>query len=282
MSDPSEPRQPPRPPQFTPPPDYPPTAQFPPVGPDPNTGYAQPPPYDPHPGYPPPHDPNTGYPPPPYAPDPNTGYAPPPYAPATGYPPQPGYGPAPRPPRRSNTPLVALILVVTLLLCGGAVTASVMLFRRAADKVDEVKEQAEKAVEPITDPTLPDLFPSDAPNFPGLPTDFPDLPALPTGIPGIGEGKEISVTYEVTGDGPAEILYMEKLDGTPKRVGNARLPWKLTTTMKGPSVISVIAVRTGIDSGSISCRASVDGKQVAEHTAEGTLATANCYELVLY
>ncbi|GIF41240.1 MmpS family transport accessory protein [Actinoplanes xinjiangensis] len=270
MSDPSEPRQPPRPPQFTPPPDYPPTAQFPPVGPDPNTGYA-----------PPPYDPNTGYAQPaPY--DPNTGYAPPPYDPASGYPPQPGYGvppghgPAPRRPRRSNTPMIALVLAVTLLLCGGVVTAGVLLVGRIGDKVQEVTE-------PIANPTLPDdLLPTGAPDFPGLPTGFPDLPALPTGIPGIGEGKEITVTYEVTGDGPAEILYMEKLDGTPKRVGNARLPWKITAPMKGPSVISVVAMRTGVDDGAISCRASVDGKQVAENSARGSVATVTCYELVLY
>ncbi|BEL09951.1 hypothetical protein Q0Z83_081420 [Actinoplanes sichuanensis] len=255
MSDPSEPRQPPRPPHFTPPPDYPPTAQFPPVGPDP--GYAQPPPYDPNSGYPP-----------------QPGYSPPP-----GYPPQPGYGPPPRPPRRSKAPLIALVLAITLLLCGGVVTASVLLVNRTVDKVNEVTDDAKKAAEPLTEPTFPDLLPSGVPGLPGLPTDFP---ALPTDLPGLGEGKEITVTYEVSGDGPAEILYMEKLDGTPKRVANAKLPWKITTTMKNPSVVSVIAVRTSVDSGSISCRATVDGKTVTEHTAEGGLATANCYELVLY
>jgi hypothetical protein len=249
MSDPSEPRQPPRPPQFTPPPDYPPTAQFPTV--DPHAGYQPPPPGH---GTPPP--------PPGYNPPPPPDYGPPP----------PGY--EPRPPRRSNAPLIALVLAVTLLLCGGVVTASVMLARQAADKAEEIAE-------PILNPTLPDLLPTEAPDVPGLPTGFPDLPALPTDIPGLGEGKEISVTYEVTGDGPAEILYMEKLDGTPKRVGSAKLPWKVTTTMKGPAVVSVIAVRTGLDSGSISCKATVDGAEVAEHSAEGTLATANCYKLII-
>jgi hypothetical protein len=245
MSDPSEPRQPPRPPQFTPPPDYPPTAQFPTV--DPNAGYQPPPPGYGTPGYSPPPQP--------------PGYAPPP----------PGY--EPRPPRRSNAPLIALVLAVTLLLCGGVVTASVILARKAADKAEELAE-------PIINPSLPEL-PTEAPDLPGLPTDLPELPALPTDIPGFGEGREISVTYEVTGDGPAEILYMEKLDGTPKRVGSAKLPWKITTTMKSPAVVSVIAVRTGIDAGSISCRATVDGDQAAEHSAEGTLATANCYKLII-
>ncbi|GIE33429.1 hypothetical protein Ait01nite_064740 [Actinoplanes italicus] len=254
MSDPSEPRQPPRPPQFTPPPDYPPTAQFPTV--DPNAGYQPPPPgYGTPPGYgPPPPPPDYGPPPPEYGPPP------------------PGY--EPRPPRRSNAPLIALVLAVTLLLCGGVVTASVIMARQAAEKAEEIAE-------PILNPTLPEILPTEAPDLPGLPTDFPDLPAVPTDIPGLGEGKEISVTYEVTGDGTAEILYMEKLDGTPKRVGNAKLPWKITTTMKSPAVVSVIAVRTGIDNGSISCKATVDGEQVAQQNAEGTLATANCYKIII-
>lgn len=273
MSDPNEPRQPPRPPQFTPPdpaPGYPPTAQFPQVG-----GY--PPPYDPTGAYPPqappPYDPTGGYPP----------QAPPPYDPTGGYPPQapsgppPGYGPPQPPHRRSNTPLIALILAVTLLLCGGVVTAGVMLVNRAADKAEELAE-------PIINSTLPEL-PAEGPELPGLPTGFPELPGLPTDfptdLPGIGEGKEISVTYEVIGDGPAEILYVESLSSTPKRVGNAKLPWKITTKAKGTALVSVMAVRTGVGAGSITCRASIDGEQVAEHTAEGALATANCYKIVV-
>ncbi|MDI6098510.1 MmpS family transport accessory protein [Actinoplanes sp. NEAU-A12] len=267
-SDPSEPRQPPRPPQFTPPDPtsgYPPTAQFPQVGYNPQ----QPPPYDPATGYPPPYDPATGY--------------PPPYDPATGYPPPgvpgppPGYEHPQPPPRKSSVPLIALILAVTLLLCGGVVTAGVILFRQATDKAEELAE-------PILNPTLPtpDV---EVPGLPGLPTDFPDLPGLPTdfptGLPGIGEGKEISVTYEITGDGPAEILYVDSLEGTPKRVGGAKLPWKVTVKVKGTALVSVMAVRTGLGSGSITCRASIDGEQVAEHSAEGTLATANCYKIVV-
>jgi hypothetical protein len=251
MSDPNEPRQPPRPPQFTPPdPDsgYPPTSEFPQVG-----------------GYPPQsYDPSGGYPP----------QGPPGPPPAYG---PPGYGPAQPPPRRSSIPLIALVLAVTLLLCGGVVTAGVILVNRAADKAEELAA-------PIVNPTLPEL-PTVAPGLPGLPTDFPDLPGLPsgfpTGLPGIGQGKEISVTYEVTGDGPAEILYVESFGGTPKRVGNVKLPWKITTKMKGTALVSVMAMRTGVDAGGISCKASIDGEQVAEHSTEGTLATANCYKLVV-
>ncbi|MEV0896351.1 MmpS family transport accessory protein [Actinoplanes sp. NPDC049802] len=258
MSDPSEPRQPPRPPQFIPghaqpprPDDNPPTSEFPPVN------FAPP-------GYPPDYG---AYPPP----DPTSGYPPAGYPPA-GYP-QPG----PPPPKRSNAPLIALILAVTLLLCGGVVTTAVILVQRAADKAEELAE-------PILEPTLPSL-PSEAPEFPGLPTDFPELPGLPTDLPtelpGIGEGKEIEVTYEVTGDGPAEIIYVEQLGTAPKRVANAKLPWKITTSMKGTSLVSVVAVRTGTGAGKISCRASVDGEEIVKQNAEGGLATASCYKLVV-
>ena len=115
-------------------------------------------------------------------------------------------------------------------------------------------------------------MPTDLPDFPGLPTD------LPTGIPGIGT--EISVTYEVTGDGPAEIVYIES-GNSPKRVGTAKLPWKVTTKLKSPAAVYVVAIRSGLGDGGIKCRTTVDGDQVAEHSAEGTFATANCYKLVV-
>ncbi|MBO3739920.1 MmpS family transport accessory protein [Actinoplanes flavus] len=295
MSDPSEPRQPPRPPQFTPghapppqPEDYPPTSEFPPVnyappGRPPDYG-AYPDPASPYPdptgAYPPQAPTSGGYPPasgyPPQAPT-SGGYPPAGGYPPGGYPPA-GYPmPGPSGPRRSNAPLIALILAVALLLCGGVVTTAVILVQRAADKAEELAA-------PIVDPTLPTL-PEDAPDFPGLPTDFPELPGLPTDLPtelpGIGEGREIKVTYEVTGDGPAEILYVDQLGAAPKRVANAKLPWKISTTMKGTSLVSVVAVRTGTDAGDIGCRATVDGEEIVKQSAQGGLATASCYKLVI-
>jgi hypothetical protein len=89
------------------------------------------------------------------------------------------------------------------------------------------------------------------------------------------------VVYEVTGDGPAEIVYTGKLGESPKRVKNAKLPWKLTTTMEGATLVSVTAVRTAAESGTISCRATVDGDEVAQRTAEGSFATASCLKMVL-
>jgi hypothetical protein len=262
-----EPVQPPRPPQpgrpaapypppayqpgqapLPPPAAYPPTSQFP-----AQTGYG-PPPYDP--AY-------TGYNPPP------------PYDPAQPHPPGP-------PPRRSNAPLIALVLAVTVLLCGGAVTAGVLV-------VNAVTDRAKEAVKPITDPTLPALpteVPSLPTDLPNLPTDLPslptDLPGLPTDLPGLpGSGKRFTVEYEVTGDGPAEIVWTEQLGEAPKRATVAKLPWTMKATTEGATLVSVTAVRSSPEPGTISCRATVDGEEVAQRTQEGSFATASCLKMVL-
>lgn len=259
-------------------------------------------------GYPPQPDPSQPYPPPAYAPDVRPGpqqpysatsaYSPSPgpgyaahqsYAGQQGgYGPPPGYGQPPagygQPPKRSNVPIVAVILAVALLLCGGVATAGVLAFNRA-------KDRAEEALKPITDP----VFPTEIPQVPDVPTEVPDLPTgvpgLPTDIPGLPTdipdfpdpntaGKTITVVYEVTGDGPASIIYTEKLGKAPKRLDNVDLPWQVETTMKGAALISVTAVRSGTDTGKISCRATADGEEVAQVTREGTFATASCIKMV--
>ncbi|GAA2686081.1 hypothetical protein Apa02nite_029870 [Actinoplanes palleronii] len=249
----SDQREPSRPPEFQPghaplpyrgpEPEYPPTSAFPPVG------YG--------------HTPPSGYGPPPpdgYGPPPPAGYGPPP----DGYgPPPAGYGPPP-PHRRSNTPLIALVLAIGLLLCGGLATAGVQLYQRGRDKVAEATDKIPTA--------LPTVLPTTAPTE--LPTGLPNLPGLPA-------GQKITVKYEVTGDGPATVFYTEKLNGLPQTISDAKLPWKLTLTMEGPSVVSVWAIRRSIHDGSISCRATIDGETVSEHTASGRIATATCNKLTL-
>jgi hypothetical protein len=195
-----------------------------------------------------------GYPPPP------PGYGPPGYG-------QPGYGRPPRPPKRSKLPFVALGIVVLLLLCAGGITAGVVAFHKAADK-------AQEALKPITDlPATGDPDP--------LPTDVPTQPTDDPGQPGsTGDGKTITVVYEVTGDGPASIIYTDKLGETPQRVENATLPWTHTTTMDGTALLSVTGIRTGTDDGSISCRATVDGQEVVQRTNTGSFATASCIKFI--
>jgi hypothetical protein len=195
-------------------------------------------------GYPPPQGyQQGGYPPPGYPPG---GYPP------HGYPGRPG-----PPPRKSNAPLIAVILAVTLLLCGGVATAGVLMARAAAEKTKE-------AVKPLTE----------------IPTLDPELPSLPTGVP--GATRKITVTYEVSGEGPATILYFGKLGETPTRLDNVKLPWKFEVELETPAFLSVSAVRVDTTDGSITCRALVDGQEVKEGTsASGAFATATCNHFAL-
>jgi hypothetical protein len=270
-----------RPPSFTPGsaplpqppnPDYPPTSEFPATPTDqfPPPAYTPPgyaPPEYGQSGYAPPEYAQSGYPPPEYA---QSGYPPPGYAPPGHQPQQPHPGPPGRPPRKSKLPIVAVLVAITLLLCGGVATAGVLIARNVADR-------AERAVDALPDlpsaaPQLPDL-PSNAPQIPDLPTELPSLPAGP-GL----DSRQISVTYEVTGEGKAsQILYVEKLGDSPKRIENVDLPWKFSTKMETPALVSVVAMRIGTSEGTISCRALVDGAEVKQRTSSASnVATASC------
>ncbi|MEU7906110.1 MmpS family transport accessory protein [Actinoplanes sp. NPDC049118] len=234
-----------------PPDGYPPTSQFPAP-----PGQFPPPAYQPPPGQAPP-----GQMPPP-------GYGPP------GYGPPPGYGGSPPPPpKRSNLPLVAVLVAVVLLLCAGGVTSIVLV-------VNNAKQKAEEALESIPRPTdLPTGLPTDLPT--GLPTGLPtDLPTDLPDLPGLDQKAQIEVEYAVTGDGPVEIVYVEKLGGEPQRVRNASLPWRKTLTMKGSSLVSVVAVRGSTSEGELSCSAKVDGEEVAQKTSSGTFITASCTKVI--
>jgi hypothetical protein len=247
-------------------PDYPPTSQFP----------AQPPVNYAPPGYAPDfgHG-GAGTPPPGYAPPPGYGQPPgyaqmPGYAQTPGYeqPPgygQPGYGqpgyeqhpgylPPQPPPKRSNAPIIAVIIAVTVLLCGGLATAGVLIAQNATNKAKEVAK-------PYTN----------------LPTEVPEVPNLPDDPQA---QRKITVTYEVTGDGPASIAYIDEIDQAPVRKTEVQLPWKFTTTMETPALLSVVAVRIGTTEGTVTCRALVDGAEVKKSTSnKGTVATASCIHL---
>ncbi|MEU8815189.1 MmpS family transport accessory protein [Actinoplanes sp. NPDC048796] len=141
---------------------------------------------------------------------------------------------------------MAVIIAVTLLLCGGVGTAGVLIARN-------VTQTAKDAVPQI-----------------------PELPAAPTEAPEIG-GK-VSVTYEVTGDGPAsQLVYVESLSESPQRLENVKLPWTFTGEIDTPTVLTVTAIRLSGTEGTISCRVLVDGQEVAHRTSEpGTFGTATC------
>ena len=229
-------------------PEYPPTASF------PSVNYAPP-------GHPPDYGGRPAYGPPPYAAQPGHG----------GYPPpaHPGYDAPPPAPRKSNLPLIAVIVAVTLLLCGGVATAGVLIARNVTDRAKEALPQL---------PTEAPQLPTEAPR---LPTEVPDLPGLPTELPGT-PSRQISVTYEVTGDGPAQILYLDRLGGSPVRRDDVKLPWRFTTKVETPVLLSVMATRIGTDEGQLSCRTLVDGAEVERSSSRtGTVATVFCSHFAL-
>jgi hypothetical protein len=154
-----------------------------------------------------------------------------------------------------------------VLLCGGAVTAGVLLVHNVADR-------AQEAVKPITDPT----FPTGDPDAPGLPTD---LPTLPSNLPGLGDdGTPINVTYEISGEGSADIVYANGLGKTPQSETNVKLPFKTSLPLTSPTFVLISAVRRGADSGTISCRIVVDGQEVAKNTQKSEYASVTCTKLI--
>jgi hypothetical protein len=132
-----------------------------------------------------------------------------------------------------------------------------------------VARKADKALGSTGLPTVAPTFPTDIPDLPGIPSDD---------SAGSGQtGQSINVTYEVTGDGPAAIIYIKDLGESPTRVDNVKLPWKFSTTMDTPAVLSVIAMRTDTSDGQVTCRALVNGAEVKKTTSgTGGFATAAC------
>jgi Mycobacterium membrane protein len=224
--------------------------------PPPGNTHPTPPGQYPQPAYPagayappqPPHDPAGSYPSGAYPAD---SYPPGAYPPGASYPSGTGYPPQATPPRRRNGPLVALVIVIALLLCGGTATAGVLLVNAAVDKAAEIAE-------PITDP----VSPTDLPTFGRGGVD-------PTGPP-------VTVVYEVTGDGPVDVSYVDE-DGPSNREKGVDLPWRKKFTGTSSMVLSVLAFRTtGTDMGELTCRATVDGVEVAKRTVKGSFLAVTC------
>jgi hypothetical protein len=233
---------------------YPPTPQPPPAappGPPGPPGPAHPgQPYlgQPYPGQPYPGQPHPG---PPYPGPPHQG-------PPGGYPPGPGYPPPARPPRRNNGPLVALVVVIALLLCGGTVTAGVMIVNAARNKAQDVVAG----------------LPTAGPELPALPTELPT--DLPTFAPDVEDATPATVVYEVTGDGPVDLHYTDG-SGSSKREKGVKLPWRKEFTDSDAALLSVMASRATFDKkGSLTCRATVDGVEVAKRTVEGKFLLVSC------
>lgn len=85
-----------------------------------------------------------------------------------------------------------------------------------------------------------------------------------------------AVTYEVTGDGTAEISYLgQDEDGGATVVRDAELPWKHTVQVPLGETPTV-AVVLGEEGGQASCTLAIRGKHVQRATAMGEFGRATC------
>jgi Mycobacterium membrane protein len=83
------------------------------------------------------------------------------------------------------------------------------------------------------------------------------------------------VKYEIFGDGSfANINYLD-LDAKPQRLDGAALPWSLILQTTAPSAAPNIVAQG--DSGSITCRITVDDEVKDERTATGVNALTYCF-----
>ncbi len=83
------------------------------------------------------------------------------------------------------------------------------------------------------------------------------------------------VKYEVTGDAKnVDISYGETLE--PKEETAATLPWTKETENKGFYKGGMLTVSAGEEGGTVTCKITVDGKEVSTKTASGEFATVLC------
>lgn len=203
------------------------------------------------------------YPPPPYEQQPGaypTHPVPPPPTSSPPTSPYPTYLGPPIPPRRSNRPLLAVVIVLAVLLVGGTVTTCALLGRTP----DPGTTAADNTRDPETtraEETTPEAEPSQSEG-------------------GYGSGSE--VVYEVTGDGPVSIVFLKEDGVTPERASDTDLPWRKELTLaEDAALVTVTAIRSGGGKGDIQCRITIDGEEVAKKKASGTFATATCTKLIL-
>ncbi|MFI7340011.1 hypothetical protein ACIBUY_19015 [Streptomyces sp. NPDC050085] len=85
-----------------------------------------------------------------------------------------------------------------------------------------------------------------------------------------------AVTYEVTGEGSADLTYQARSEtGEAVTVRQASLPWKKTVRVPlgRPPVLTVALDGKG---GRVSCQLAIRGKHVQTATAYGTYGRATC------
>ncbi|MDR7279412.1 MmpS family transport accessory protein [Catenuloplanes atrovinosus] len=216
-----------------------------------------------------------------YGPPPGPQYGPPQPTAAWAY--DPNQPPVAPPRQRSLTPIIAVIVAAVVLLCAGTVVAGVLVFNQARDAAENILPTSSPPTLPTRptagpEPTRPAPTGTDDPfQIPGLP-DLDDL--IPTGT-AVTAGPDAKVVYEVTGSGSAAVTYTEA-GTTPKSERDVNLPWRKEFTLGTETpLLSVTGIHFGTDDAELTCRITLDGKEVVTRTASGNATTASCMQFVV-
>ncbi|MEV1333514.1 MmpS family transport accessory protein [Micromonospora costi] len=104
----------------------------------------------------------------------------------------------------------------------------------------------------------------------------PTPSAAPATTPSTGPGR-ISVVYEVTGRGRADVLYSDA-NGEPVWVSGAQLPWRKIIRTDHRDQVMVQVGRTDATTGEqIACSLAVDGEAPVTEEVDGHAWRASCF-----
>lgn len=86
-----------------------------------------------------------------------------------------------------------------------------------------------------------------------------------------------TIIYEVTGNGTADITYIDDDGGSTRQQNDATLPWTLNVEADDDFAwVSVTATRNASDGGSITCRILDDDEELKTGTSAGPHAFVSC------
>lgn len=91
--------------------------------------------------------------------------------------------------------------------------------------------------------------------------------------------REVTIVYEVSGDAAnVDVTYVTYSDAkaTDAQETVATLPWSKEVKTKGLVKEGQLIATTGAEGGSVTCKITVDGKEVSTKTATGQFAMADC------
>ena len=173
---------------------------------------------------------------------------------------------------RTTTVVLSVFAAVVLAVCGFLGVAG-LLVNLPVHPFGEPRAAEPRQEEPTTADESED---QDAEADQGGPPPADPTPTRkPAATPSSGPGR-FAVAYEVTGQGPANILYYDA-DGYPVELDGVRLPWRTKISTDDPGRASVWANK-GDDKGgrTIACAMTVNGGRPVTESADDRAWRVSC------